>query len=252
VGAVLLRRVISPYAPDAIDPVHRFAGPSTEHWFGTDELGRDLFSRLLQGGEVALGIAGLATVIAMAVGVVWGFVAARAGGYIEEGMLRLVDVVMAIPIVLFALILVAAFGSSTISLAVIIGLLLAPGTARIARAAVLVELKSDYSLAATSVGVSPLRLLFGELLPNAAPTLIARASLVTADAIMIEASLSFLGLGVAPPAASWGTLLRDGYNYLSRTTTYVAFPGLIIFVAILVLNTLADRLQTILDPRSRA
>jgi peptide/nickel transport system permease protein len=252
VGAVLLRRVISPYAPDAIDPVHRFAGPSTEHWFGTDELGRDLFSRLLQGGEVALGIAGLATVIAMAVGVVWGFVAARAGGYIEEGMLRLVDVVMAIPIVLFALILVAAFGSSTISLAVIIGLLLAPGTARIARAAVLVELKSDYSLAAISLGVSPLRLLFGELLPNAAPTLIARASLVTADAIMIEASLSFLGLGVSPPAASWGTLLRDGYNYLSRTTTYVAFPGLVIFVAILILNTLADRLQTILDPRSRA
>jgi peptide/nickel transport system permease protein len=252
VCAVLFRRVISPYAPDAIDPVHRFAGPSTQHWFGTDELGRDLFSRLLQGGGVALGIAGLATVIAMAVGVMWGFVAARAGGHLEEAMLRLVDVVMAIPIVLFALILVAAFGSSTISLAVIIGLLLAPGTARIARAAVLVELKSDYSLAATSLGVSPLRLLFGELLPNAAPTLIARASLVTADAIMIEASLSFLGLGVAPPAASWGTLLRDGYNYLSRTTTYVAFPGLVIFVAILIFNTLADRLQTILDPRSRA
>lgn len=251
VGTAIFAPLVTRHAPDAIDPVNRFAGPSARHWFGTDELGRDLFSRVVYGGRVALGIAGSATLIAVSLGVIWGFVAARAGGWVEEGMLRLVDVVMAIPIVMFALILVAAFGSSPVTLAVICGLLLAPGTARIARSAVLTELKSDYCLAAVSLGVPRLRLLFGELLPNTAPTLIARASLVAADAIMIEASLSFLGLGVSPPSASWGTLLREGYGYLLRTLWYVAFPGLVIFAAIWVFNTLGDRLQTILDPRSR-
>ncbi|MGH3383383.1 MAG: ABC transporter permease [Nocardioidaceae bacterium] len=249
VGSAVFAPLVTAYPPDAIDAVNRFAGPSARHWFGTDELGRDLFSRVVYGGRIALGIAAAATLIATVLGVVWGFVAARAGGWVEEGMLRLVDVVMAIPIVMFALILVAAFGSSPVTLSVIAGLLLAPGTARIARSAVLTELESDYSLAATSVGVPRLRLLFGEILPNTAPTLIARASLVAADAIMIEASLSFLGLGVSPPDASWGTLLREGYSHIFNSLSYVAFPGLMIFVAIWVFNTLGDRLQTTLDPR---
>lgn len=250
VGAVLAAPLIAPAAPDAIDPTHAFATPSLGHLFGTDELGRDLFSRMLYGGRYSLGIAGGATAIAMLVGVVWGFVAAESGGWPGELLMRAVDVVMAVPIVLFGLILVAAFGASATTLALIIGILLSPGTARIARAAVLAELKSDYCLAAVAAGVPRARLLFGELLPNAGPVLIARASLVAADAVMIEASLSFLGLGIAPPAASWGTLLQQGYANIFGSLAYVVFPGLVIFVAIWVLNTLGDRLQTILDPRS--
>jgi peptide/nickel transport system permease protein len=250
VAAVALAPLIVSVPPDAIDPTHPFAPPSLAHWFGTDELGRDLFSRMLYGGRYSLGIAGCATAIAMLLGVSWGFVAAQAGGWLDELLMRFVDVVMAVPIILFGLILVAAFGASVFTLAIIIGLLLSPGTARIARAAVLAELKSDYCLAAVAAGVPRARLLFGELLPNAGPVLIARASLVAADAVMIEASLSFLGLGIAAPAASWGTLLQQGYANIFSSLSYVAFPGLVIFVAIWVLNTLGDRLQAILDPRS--
>lgn len=251
---LVLATVMAPLAtripPDLQDTVHRFAGPSAKHWFGTDELGRDLYSRVVYGGRIALGIAMVSTAISMVLGVLWGFLAARAARWVQGTMMRAVDVVMAIPIVLFALILVAAFGSSVTTLTLIIGLLLAPGTARIARSAVLTELASDYCLAAVSLGVPRWRLLFTELLPNTAPTLIARASLTAADAIMIEASLSFLGLGVAPPEASWGTLLHDGYSDIFRTLCYVGFPALVIFVAIWVFNTLGDRLQEILDPRS--
>jgi peptide/nickel transport system permease protein len=249
VAAVALAPLIASVPPDAIDPSHPFAPPSLAHWFGTDELGRDLLSRMLYGGRYSLGIAGCATVIAMLLGVAWGFVAGQAGGWLDEVLMRFVDVVMAVPIILFGLILVAAFGASVFTLAIIIGLLLSPATARIARAAVLAELQSDYCLAAVAAGVPRGRLLFGELLPNAGPVLIARASLVAADAVMIEASLSFLGLGIAAPAASWGTLLQQGYANIFSSLSYVAFPGLVIFVAIWVLNTLGDRLQAVLDPR---
>jgi peptide/nickel transport system permease protein len=250
VAAVLLAPLLAPTAPDAIDPTHPFAPPSASHLFGTDELGRDLFARMLYGGRYSLGIAAGATFVAMAVGVVWGFFAARAGGWIGEVLMRLVDVVMAVPLLLFGLILVAAFGTSVTTLALIVGLLLAPGTARVARAAVLTELQSDYCLAAVAAGVPRDRLLFGELLPNAAPALVARASLVVADAVMIEASLSFLGLGVAPPAASWGSLLQQGYTNIFSSLSYVIAPGVVIFVAVWVFNTLGDRVQAILDPRS--
>lgn len=250
IAAVLLAPLIAPSTPDAIDPAHPFAPPSLGHLFGTDELGRDMFTRMLYGGRYTLGIAVSATVIAMSLGVVWGFAAAHAGGWLDEVLMRFVDVLMAVPVILFGLILVAAFGASASALALIIGMLLTPATARIARAAVLTELKSDYCLAAVAAGVSRRRLLFGELLPNAAPALIARASLVTADAVMIEASLSFLGLGISPPAASWGSLLQQGYNNIFSSLSYVVFPGLVIFVAIWVFNTLGERIQTILDPRS--
>lgn len=250
VAAVVAAPLVAPAAPDAIDPAHVFAPPGPGHLFGTDELGRDLLSRLLYGGRYSLGIAGFATLIAMPLGVVWGFLAAQHGGWLDELLMRVVDVVMAVPVILFGLILVAAFGASVTTLSVIIGMLLSPGTARIARAAILAELRSDYCLAAVAAGVPRRRLLFGELLPNAGPVLIARASLVAADAVMIEASLSFLGLGIAPPKASWGTLLQQGYANIFSSLSYVTFPGLIIFVAIWVFNTLGDRLQTVLDPRS--
>jgi peptide/nickel transport system permease protein len=243
--------LVAPYAPDAINALDRFQAPSSAHLFGTDELGRDLLSRLLYGGRVALGISFGAMATALILGTIWGFVAAQAGGWIDEILMRTVDVIMAIPIILFALILVAAFGSALPTLAAIIGVLLTPATARLARSAVLGELRSDYYRAAVAVGTPRLRILFGELLPNTAPVLIARAAIAAADAIIIEASLSFIGLGVRPPAASWGTLMRNGYDQIFQAVWYVAFPGLVIFIAIWSLNMIGDQLQDILDPRSK-
>jgi ABC-type dipeptide/oligopeptide/nickel transport system permease subunit len=236
--------------PNAIDPVNQLQGPSLEHPFGTDELGRDLFSRILRGGRIALAIVGTATAIAVALGVIWGGVAAARGGLLDEVLMRTVDGFMAIPLLLFGLIFVAAFGANATSLAVIIGLLHAPPTARIARAAALSELTSDYCLAAKAYGASHTRVLFSEVLPNALPTLLVQATLVAANSLVVEATLSFVGLGVQPPAASWGTLLLQGYGRIYSSYWYVIFPGLMIFVTIWALNTVADNLQAVLDPRA--
>jgi ABC-type dipeptide/oligopeptide/nickel transport system permease subunit len=249
VVATLAAPLVTGYGPDHLDPKIAFQGPSARHWFGTDELGRDLFSRVVYGGRISLGIAVGATVVAMLLGIVWGFVAAQARRVTDEVLMRAVDLIMSIPVIMFALILVVAFGSAVGTLAVIIGLLLSPVTARVARAAVLTELRSDYYRAAVSVGASRLRVMIGEVLPNTAPVLIARAAIVAADAIIVEASLSFIGLGVQPPSASWGTLMQQGYQQIFRDLWYIAFPGAVIFVAIWSLNTVGDNLQDTLDPK---
>ncbi len=243
-----LAPLFAPYSPTEFDYARLFAGPSWAHLFGTDELGRDLLSRILYGGRTSLGIAALATVIAMIAGTVWGFVAAFRKGWFGELLMRAADVTLGMPVLLIGLVLVAAFGSSIVSLTLILGILFAPATARLARSAILAELESDYYLAATSVGGTPRRLIFEELLPNTMPVLLARASIVAADAIFIEASLSFLGLGVQPPAASWGTMLNNGYASLYSSYWYAIFPGLVIVVAVLALNTLGSHLQRVLDP----
>lgn len=244
VGASLF----APYAPTALDFDSLFASPSREHLFGTDELGRDLFSRVLYGGRTSMIVAFAATLIAMGLGVVWGFASALKEGWIGEILMRVADTMMAMPVILLGLVLVAAFGASTASIAVILGLLFAPATARIARAALLGELRSEYYLAALSVGASRVRIVARELLPNTMPVLVARATLVMAEVIFVEASLSFVGLGVQPPDTSWGTLLQQGYANLYRSYAYPIFPGIVILVAVLALNTLGDNVQKVLDP----
>jgi peptide/nickel transport system permease protein len=244
VGAPLF----APYAPTTLDFEHLFAPPSREHLFGTDELGRDLLTRMLYGGRTSIQLAFAATAVAMAIGVTWGFAAALREGWIGEILMRVADTVMAMPAILLGLVLVAAFGTSTMSMVVILGILFAPATARIARSTLLAELRSEYYLAAVSVGASGRRIVARELLPNALPVLVARASLVLAEVIFVEASLSFVGLGIQPPDTSWGTLLQQGYANLYTSYTYSIFPGLVILVAVLALNTLGDNLQKVLDP----
>jgi peptide/nickel transport system permease protein len=240
--------LFAPYAPTTLDFDHLFAPPSREHLFGTDELGRDLFTRILYGGRTSIIVAFAATALAMLIGVVWGFTAAIREGWIGEILMRVADTVMAMPAILLALVLVAAFGASTLSMIVILGVLFSPATARIARSTLLAELRSEYYLAAVSVGASGRRIVARELLPNALPVLVSRASLVLAEVIFVEASLSFIGLGVQPPDTSWGTLLQQGYSHLYSSYTYSIFPGLVILVAVLSLNTLGDNLQKVLDP----
>lgn len=238
--ACVLAPVIAPFDPSAQSP-DRFAGPSAAHLFGTDELGRDLFSRVLYGGQLTIFIAGGATLVAMVLGIAWGMAAAFARGVWDEILMRLADTVMAIPQILFALVFISAFGADPVKLAVIIGILLTPTTARLVRSSVLSELQEDYFTAAVAFGSKRSRLLFAEVLPNARGPIVVQAAINAANAILLEASMSFVGLGIAPPEATWGTLVQQGYQKMYQSIGYVLFPALFIFVTIWLLNVLADQ-----------
>lgn len=238
--ASALAPLLSPFDPSAQSP-DRFASPSALHLFGTDELGRDLFSRVLHGGQLTIAIAGGATVVAMVLGIAWGMAAAFGRGILDEILMRLADTVMAIPQILFALVFISAFGADPVKLAVIIGILLTPTTARLVRSAVLSELQEDYFTAAVAFGSRRSRLLFSEVLPNARGPIVVQAAINAANAILLEASMSFVGLGIAPPEATWGTLVQQGYQKMYQSIGYVLFPALFIFVTIWLLNVLADQ-----------
>ncbi|WAA66367.1 ABC transporter permease [Microbacterium oxydans] len=238
--ACVLAPLIAPYDPSAQSP-DRFAAPSLAHLFGTDELGRDLFSRVLYGGQLTIFIAGGATLVAMVLGIAWGMAAAFARGILDEILMRLADTVMAIPQILFALVFISAFGADPVKLAVIIGILLTPTTARLVRSSVLSELQEDYFTAAVAFGSRRSRLLFAEVLPNARGPIVVQAAINAANAILLEASMSFVGLGIAPPEATWGTLVQQGYQKMYQSIGYVLFPALFIFVTIWLLNVLADQ-----------
>lgn len=238
--ACVLAPIIAPFDPSA-QSSDRFAGPSAVHLFGTDELGRDLFSRVLYGGQLTIFIAGGATLVAMVLGIAWGMAAAFARGFWDEILMRLADTVMAIPQILFALVFISAFGADPVKLAVIIGILLTPTTARLVRSSVLSELQEDYFTAAIAFGSKRSRLLFAEVLPNARGPIVVQAAINAANAILLEASMSFVGLGIAPPEATWGTLVQQGYQKMYQSIGYVLFPALFIFVTIWLLNVLADQ-----------
>lgn len=236
----VLAPLVAPFDP-AQQSADRFASPSPEHLFGTDELGRDLFSRVLHGGQLTIFIAGGATLVAMLLGIAWGMAAAFTRGIADEILMRLADTVMAIPQILFALVFISAFGADPVKLAVIVGVLLTPTTARLVRSAVISELQEDYFTAAVAFGSKRSRLLFAEVLPNARGPIVVQAAINAANAILLEASMSFVGLGIAPPEATWGTLVQQGYQKMYQSIGYVLFPALFIFVTIWLLNVLADQ-----------
>lgn len=241
VAAIVVGPVLWPHSPTLLDNANAFAAPSWDHWLGTDEVGRDMFSRVLAGGRLSLGVAAGAVVVALLVGTAWGAVAAVRRGFVDNLLMRTADVGMAVPQILFALLCVASFGASLVSLVVIIGLILAPSTARMARATVLQELHLDYASAAIAYGASKPRLLFTEVLPNAWPGLAAQAVINVASAMILEASLSFVGLGVQPPTMSWGVLLQQGYGHIYTYPIYAIAPAVAVLVTVLCLNLLADR-----------
>jgi ABC-type dipeptide/oligopeptide/nickel transport system permease subunit len=249
--ACLLASLVAPHDPTRLAPTERFLDPSLSHPFGTDELGRDLFSRVLYGGRYSLGIAAGATLVAMLAGAAWGFAAAFGRGLVDELLMRFADVTMAIPQMLFALVFVAAFGATGPGMALIIGALLTPVTARMVRSAVLGELQGDYYTAAVAYGASKPRLVMKELLPNVAGPIGVQAAINAANAIILEAALSFVGLGIKPPDASWGTLLQQGYQKMYQSADYVIYPAVAIFVTIWMLNLLADQLGGTDDLRGR-
>ena len=249
--AALLAPVIAPHDPLAINTNARFAGPSANYWLGSDELGRDLFSRILFGTRVTIVVGLSAVAITFLIGVPLGLIAGYRGRLTGDLIMRSMDVLLAIPGLLLALTLVATFGPSTVNATLAIGVMGVPGVARLTRAVVLVEGGLDYVLAARATGATDMRIALRTILPNCLPPLIVQASLTMAQAILIEAALSYIGLGVQPPWSSLGSLLRSGYGFISHSVSYITFPGLTIFLIVWSLNLLGDGLRDALDPRLR-
>lgn len=245
----MLAPVLFPDA-NAIDSPNRLLSPSPSHWFGTDELGRDLLARMAHASQLTLLIALGAMALSIVLGVVWGMLAASFGGWIDEVLMRTADAILAVPMILFALVFVAALGSSPEVLIIILGIVKAPLAARVTRSSTMVELTSDYVRGLTVIGLSKRRILFTEILPNVFPVIAAVATLNIASAIMIEASLSFIGLGVQPPLASLGTLLKIGYGYLPDGWWYALFPAVAITVVIAAFNAVGKKIERYLDRRA--
>jgi peptide/nickel transport system permease protein len=236
-----------PYGATDVAVAKPFSGPGTRHWFGTDDLGRDLLARVLAGGRISLGIAAGAAIIALAVGTAWGMAAAARSGWIDEVLMRLADSVMAIPQILFALVFVAAFPAGLLSLTIIIGFLLSPTTARMVRGAVIAELASDYAVAARACGLSRTRVVLTEALPNVVPQIGVQTTINIASAIILEATLSFVGLGIQPPDASWGSLLLQGYGKIYSSLWLVAVPAAWIVAAVWSLTATTDLFRSRAD-----
>lgn len=233
--------------PLATAPQNAFAGPSIHHLFGTDEFGRDLFSRVIYGARVSLGTAAAVVICSMAIGVPMGLVAGYLEGITDVVIMRLVDVVLAFPAILLAMGLIAVLGQGMLNGAIAVAVVAIPGFARLTRASVLSQKQRDYVLAARSMGASQGRLMFRTVLPNCLGPLLVQAAFIATWAILLEASLSFLGLGVKPPTPSWGQMLNNGKNFLYQSPWYGLFPGLALTLVVLAFNTIGDTAQRLID-----
>ena len=249
VSVFLLANVFAPYGPNEIGVGDHFAPPTRAHLFGTDNLGRDLLSRILFGGRITVLIALGATLIALIFGSAWGIVAAMRGGWIDEFLMRIADALMAVPLILFALFCISALGSSVASLILVAGILLSPSTARMARSAVKAELASPYVVSAMASGFSTVRLVWNEGLTNLAPQLLVQISINAASAVMLEATLSFVGFGLQPPSASLGTLILQGYAQIYNSIWFVLFPVIVVMITILIFNNYGEKLRLSLDSK---
>lgn len=245
----LLAPYISPYPYEAADFKNRYATPSAEHWFGTDELGRDIFSRLLYGSRYSLRIGLISVAISAIGGIFFGAIAGYFGGAVDNIIMRLLDVLQAMPGIVLAIAISAALGPGLTNSVIALSISSIPGYARMTRASILNVRKMEYLEAATSINCSNARIIWKHVLPNALSPLIVQATMGIAGAIMGAAMLSFIGLGVQPPTPEWGAMLSAGRNYLRDYPHLCIFPGVMIMMAVLSLNMLGDGLRDALDPK---
>ena len=247
--------LVAPYDPLAQDLEDKFAGPSLQHPFGQDELGRDILSRVIYGARISL-TAGLAAVaIATIAGTVIGLLAGYFGGYTDSGLMRLMDVILAFPSILLAIIVVSALGPSLANAMLAIGIVFIPQIARVVRSAVISVRERDYIEAERALGASNSQIIVSGILPNSTAPLIVQATLTLATAILDIAALSFLGLGARAPTPEWGAMLTDafksGFGVFVEGQHALIFPGIAIALAVLSVNFVGDGLRDALDPRRR-
>ena len=243
--------VIADYDTKVIaqDIKNRLQGPSMEHWCGTDEFGRDIFARLVQGSRVSLVVGLISVSISLLMGGALGAIAGYYGGRVDNVIMRIMDIFLAVPSILLAMTIVAALGTSLINVMLAIGVSGIPGYARIVRASVMSIKDQEFVEASRAIGAKSPTTIFREILPNCLAPIIVQATLSVAGAILSTASLSFIGLGVQPPSPEWGAMLSGGRNYLRDALHLTLFPGLAIVITILALNLLGDGLRDALDPR---
>jgi len=225
-------------------------GPSSSYWLGTDTLGRDQFSRILYGARVSLLVGFVATAVALLIGVSWGIVAGFFGGKIDSTMMRIVDILYGLPFIIFIILLMVIFGRNIWLLFLAIGAVEWLTMARIVRGQVLTIKNQEFVLAAQAMGVRNISLFFRHILPNILGTIAVYATLTIPQVMLLEAFLSFLGLGVQPPMSSWGTLIRYGVESMEEYPWMLIFPGLIFTVTLFCLNFFGDGLRDAIDPRS--
>ena len=243
---------IAPYDPTAMDVIGRNKPPSAEHWLGQDNFGRDILSRLLYGARVSLTVAILSAAIAMVIGVTLGLIGGYFRGLSEILTLRLVDIVLSFPPILLALLVVTLFGPGVVTLTACLSILFAPGFARVTYGETLSVRKLEYVEAVRALGARPPRIIFGTVLPNIAGPLMVQVSLTIASAVLIESGLSFLGLGVVPPAPSWGLMIREARGTMSYSALPLLWPCLALIFTVLVFNALCDSLRDVFDPKRKS
>jgi peptide/nickel transport system permease protein len=248
--AAITPGLLAPHKPNELG-TDLLSGPSRTYLLGTDEYGRDILSRIIYGArtELIISLAGVA--LAVAVGVPLGMISGYRGGLIDSTLMRIQDALLAFPSVLFAILVVAGLGASKKSIILTIAVVYLPRLARLVRGSVMLLKHEDFVTASRASGANDSRLIFRHILPNCMASVMVQITLAMAVAILIEAGLSYLGLGVQPPTATWGTMLKAAQSYPEQAPWYVLAPGLCIFAIVLALNTLGDVLRDRLDPRLR-
>ena len=249
VTVAVLPRWILPIDPLAQDLAATLEGPSLAHWFGTDELGRDIMARVIHGARTSLLTAAGAVAIAALVGIPIGLVGGFFGGWRDAALMRMVDVLLALPGILLAMALIAVLGRSQTAALVAVGITGIPSFARITRAQVLSLRKRDFVTAVEAFGGSAAYNMFRTVLPNSWSPILVQIVILSSVAILIEAALAFLGVGIPPPTPSWGEMLRTGKSYLYEAPTYAVLPGLVLTLTILSLDTLGRTLASVLEDR---
>ena len=248
--AALLAPVIAPYDPYKSDLANALLPPDAAHWMGTDELGRDLFSRILFGARLSFAAGIVSVAIAMAIGVPLGMISGYLGGFVDTVIMRLIDILLAFPGVLLAIAIVSIAGATFTNAVIAVAIYTVPVFARVARGSTLSVKEEAYIEACRALGTGNLRILWRHILPNISATLSVLATLRVAVSILTVASLSFLGLGAQAPLPEWGAMLSNGRNYILIAPHLVIFPGGAIIILVLAINVFQDGLRLALDPKS--
>jgi len=252
VAGAVAAPVLVRYDPIALNPTDRMLPPEARHLLGTDEFGRDVLTRILFGGRISLRTGAVAVSLAIAIGVPMGLLSGFYGGFVDRGVMRLVDIMLTFPGILLALVIVAILGPSLFNAMLAVGISASPTYARVIRAAVLTAKPLTYVEAARAIGCRNGRIVRLHILPNVVAPIIVLGTLGVAGAILAGAALSFLGLGAQPPQPEWGALLSEGRNFLLDAWWIATFPGLAIMVTVLAINLLGDGLRDLLDPQLRS
>ena len=242
---------IAPYDPYETDYSNFKQPPSAEHFIGTDELGRDGFSRLIYGTRISLMIGVIVVIISMSIGVPLGAIAGYFGGLFDNIIMRIVDVLMAFPFIVLAIAMVAVIGPSLINMMLVLGAVTWIWYTRLVRSMVLSLRETDYILAAQALGASNTRIIFRHILPNVIPVVVVQASFSVAEAILVAAALSYLGLGAQPPTAEWGAMLSNAKELMRILPVMSIAPGVAIMITVLAINFIGDALRDALDPTLR-